>query len=212
MKIEVLGAGFGRTGTNSLKIALENIGYGPCYHMYEVANKPDHVDLWNDGIEGRELKVDKIFRNYRSAVDWPSVAFLPSILSKYRDAKVILTMRDSAEWYESASATIFEAMLSSDRIPSAEARKRVSMSRRLVLEQVFNNNYSDKEYCVKIYNEHIENVKNLVPSDQLLMYKINDGWAPLCEFLNVPIPNEPFPVVNDRQSFLAKKPNWAKQS
>ncbi len=184
----------------------------PTERIAIYGGKIPSTPLWNNAIYGSELKVNKLFKNYKSTVDWPSVAFLPSLFNRYPEAKVILTMRDPAEWFESASATIFKAMLASERNPNSEARERIRMSRRLVLEQVFDSKYSDKEHCINVYNRHIAKVQKLVPRNQLLMYKISDGWGPLCDFLNTPIPAKQFPKTNDRQTFLAKKPNWAKSS
>jgi len=208
LDIKVLGAGFGRTGTNSLKLALEEIGYGPSYHMYEVASNPDHIDLWNRAIDGDSLDVDKLFSDYTSAVDWPAVAFLPTLLALFPRAKVVLTLRDSGEWFESATKTIFKFMLLSDFVSDRTSKKLVEMSRRLILEKVFSNKYFDKDFCVDVYNRHIQEVIKMVPKDRLLIYKVSDGWAPLCNFLGVSIPNKPFPFTNDRKSFFAKIMSW----
>jgi len=210
MTIEILGAGFGRTGTNSLKLALEEIGLGPCYHMHEVAKNTGHVDLWDSAIHKGHFDADILYKNYKSAVDWPTVAFLPFLIKKYPEAKIILTLRDPSEWYESAKCTIFEAMLSGSLNPDMDARRRVAMSRRLILERTFSEKYFDKEYCINVYEKHIESVVEAVPKERLLKYSVTEGWGSLCRFLDVSIPNTPFPVTNDRKSFLAKKPSWAK--
>lgn len=212
MAIEVLGAGFGRTGTNSLKLALEELGFGPCYHMHEVAKNNGHVDLWNDAIQKGDFDAETLYENYQSAVDWPTVTFLPFLLKKYPEARVILTLRDPGEWYESAKCTVFDAMLSGDLNPNIDARRRVAMSRRLILEQTFSEKYLDKEHCIGVYKKHIESVIDAVPKERLLKYSVTDGWDSLCRFLDAPIPKVPFPVTNDRKSFLAMKPSWAKLS
>ena len=209
MEIKALGAGFGRTGTNSLKLALEELGYGPSYHMYEVASNPEHIDLWNRAIEGHALEVDKLFANYTSAVDWPAVAFLPELLRQYPDAKVVLTLRDSNDWFESATKTIFKFMPLSHLVSDNAVQKMVDMAKRLILEHVFSNKHFDKDHCVGVYNRHIEGVTQLVPEDRLLMYKVSDGWGPLCHFLGVSVPNKPFPFTNDRKSFLKNMIGWA---
>ena len=212
MSIKIIGAGFGRTGTNSLKLALEILGFGPCYHMFEVGKNPEHVNVWNNANNGKKVNWRKLYVGYQSAVDWPTVSFLPQLLQEYPDAKTILTLRDPEEWFESARTTIFEAMISGDRNPDLEGRSRTKMSRQLILEKTFSGRYTEKDYCIEIYNKHIQNVRELVSPDNLLEYNISDGWESLCEFLMVSTPESSFPNTNDRQSFLAAKPEWAKLS
>jgi len=210
MTIKVLGAGFGRTGTNSLKIAIEILGFGPCYHMHEVRNNPEHVDIWDRAINGEQVNWHELYDNYSSAVDWPTVSFLPQLLQEYPQAKVILTLRDAEEWYISARDTIFEAMTLGDKNPDLNGRMRTKMSRKLILENTFSALYDDKDYCINIYNRHIHNTRKLVSPSSLLEYHITDGWEPLCDFLDLPVPVTSFPKTNDRHSFLATKPDWAR--
>jgi len=212
MSVRILGAGFGRTGTNSLKEALEILGFGPCYHMHEVAKNPCHVSIWNRAIDEKEVDWQDLFKGYQSAVDWPTISFLPKLLHQYPHAKVVLTLRDPEQWFESASNTIFEAMALGEKNPDITGRNRTKMSRRLILEKTFSGRYAEKEYCIKIYNQHIQDVISLVPSDKLLHYRISDGWKPLCDFLNVSVPSDHFPKTNDRKSFLSTKPQWAKKA
>lgn len=210
MTIEILGAGFGRTGTYSLKCALEILGKGPCYHMYEVGKHKEHVSLWSDAIEHNYCDWEALFRGYKAAVDWPTVSFLPQLLVQYPKAKVILTTRDPNEWYESARNTIFNAMEMSYRNPDLESRKRTEMSKRLILDKLFSGRYKDKDYCISVYTQHIQSIEKLIPNEKLLMFSVAEGWAPLCWFLQVPIPAVSFPYANDRESFLSMKPEWAK--
>ena len=204
MTLQVIGAGFGRTGTSSLKTALEFLGFGPCYHMFEVANEPYHVDLWNQANKGEDINWQKLFEEYRSAVDWPVCAFLEELIDIYPAAKVILTYRDPSEWYESACATIFNFMEIGMRHPDPEARKQIEMIRQLILDGVFAGKYKNRDYAIYIYNKHIEKIDKLVPAERLLKYKVTQGWEPLCHFLDVPIPSVPFPWLNDRRSFNIK--------
>lgn len=108
--MEIIGAGFGRTGTNSLKLAIEKLGFGPCYHMYEVAQNPSHVSFWNNADTKVSSDWINFFKSYKSAVDWPTSAFFPQIHNAFKTSKVILTIRDPKEWYESAKSTIFLTM------------------------------------------------------------------------------------------------------
>ena len=194
MSIKVLGAGFGRTGTNSLKIALEILGFGPCYHMYEVA--PSHINIWNEAIDGKKVNWQGLFEGYHSAVDWPTISFLPQLLKEYPNAKVILTLRDPEDWFESASSTIFKVMIK-------KGREITAMARRLILENVFSGQFANKDHCIDVYNQHVRNVVALVPPDKLLSYNVSEGWQPLCEFLGVPIPSNEFPKTNDRAGFIS---------
>jgi hypothetical protein len=107
MNLEVIGAGFGRTGTMSLKVALEELGFGPCYHMREVFEHPEHIELWGAAIQGKPVDWEQIFGNYRATVDWPGCTFYNELLERNPDAKVILTVRDPQRWYESAYNTIY---------------------------------------------------------------------------------------------------------
>lgn len=209
MTIKILGGGFGRTGTNSLKNALEILGEGPCYHMYEVGKNIEHVDLWNTAFEKNNCDWKYLFNEYKAAVDWPTVSYLPQLLDEFPDAKVIITTRNPNDWYESASKTIFKAMEVGYKNPDPEGRRRTEMSKRLILDTVFSGRYKDKEHCIDVYNKHIQTIEKLVPIKRLLKFNITEGWNPLCQFLEVPVPNEPFPKTNDRSSFLSRKPEWA---
>jgi hypothetical protein len=162
--LQVIGAGFGRTGTHSLGLALEKLGFGPCYNIIEVTKIPHHTMLWNDAIDGKSVDWDFLFTNYTSTVEWPAVAFLFELITHYPNAKVILTLRDADSWYESAIATIFDGLELSAHNPDPIKREKGSMKRRLILEHTFEGKYRDKENTIKIYNKHIQNVIELLPS------------------------------------------------
>src|SRR6185437_3611255 len=106
MALEVIGSGLGRTGTKSLQTALNRLGFGPCHHMVEVFMHPESMGLWVEAAAGRP-DWDAIFRDYRSAVDYPSAAYWRQLADYYPDAKVIHTVRDPDKWFESTQATIF---------------------------------------------------------------------------------------------------------
>ena len=144
MTLDVIGAGFGRTGTMSLKVALEELGFGPCYHMSEVFAHPEHVELWRAAAQGKEVDWEQIFGGYRATVDWPACSFYGELMEKYPDAKVILTVRDPQRWYESAYNTIYTMTrtastspvfyLASLVFPRAKGVKR---ARRMIEEIVY---------------------------------------------------------------------------
>ena len=203
--MKVLGAGFGRTGTMSLKIALEKLGIGPCYHMREVISHPSHIKIWYDISRGEHPNWDRLFSGFNSAVDFPVCLFYEELVNKFPDAKFILTLRDFDTWYKSTANTIY-------KVPTMLPGwfKRVVYPIRMFIEMqviliwvgLFKNNFSDRESTELVYNEHIESVKKTISADKLLIYRINEGWGPLCEFLNVEKPETPFPKVNDTAEML----------
>jgi len=203
--MKVLGAGFGRTGTMSLKIALEKLGIGPCYHMRELVSHPSHIKIWYDISHGEHPNWDRLFSGFNSAVDFPVCLFYEELVNKFPDAKFILTLRDFDTWYESTANTIY-------KVPTMlpDWFKRVVYPIRMFIELqvnliwvgLFKNNFSDRESTELVYNEHIESVKKTIPADKLLIYRVNEGWDPLCEFLNVDKPEIPFPKVNDTAEML----------
>ncbi|MBV6400493.1 MAG: hypothetical protein CNIPEHKO_00781 [Anaerolineales bacterium] len=209
--LEVIGAGFGRTGTHSLGKALEKLGIGPCYNLPEVANNPEHMRLWNNAIDGRPVDWNFLFNSYKSAVEWPSVAFIYELIQHFPHAKAILTIRDSDSWYESCVKTIFDALELSAHNPDLIKRKRSGMARRLILERTFEGRYRDKEYAIEVYRKHNQHIIETIQKERLLLFDVKDGWQPLCEFLNKPIPNEPFPWLNERIQFMASEPEWARK-
>lgn len=209
--LQVIGAGFGRTGTHSLGMALEMLGFGPCYTLLEVAKNTGHTEIWNRAMAGDPVDWGDLFNSYQSAVEWPTVAFLPEIAQPFPLAKVILTLRDPESWYESANATIFDGLELSAHNPDPLKRERSAMSRRLILERTFNGRHREKEYALKVYQRHNENVAAMFPPVRLLQYSVREGWGPLCRFLEKPIPEEPFPRLNQRAEFLSSAPDWAKR-
>jgi len=210
--LQVIGAGFGRTGTHNLGLALEKVGLGPCYNFLEVTKSHHHTKFWNNAIDGKPVNWNFLFADYKSAVEWPAVAFLPELIQHFPKAKVILTLRDPESWFESAQATIFDGLELSAHNPDPVKRERSGMARRLILERTFDGKYRDKEHAIRIYKKHIQNVIELVPSNRLLQFKVQDGWEPLCIFLDRTILDEPFPRLNERAEFLATAPEWAKRT
>lgn len=209
--LQVIGAGFGRTGTHSLGEALEKLGFGPCYNIPEVAKNPGHTEIWETAMDGKPIDWNLLFAEYKSSVEWPAVAFLPELLEYFSDAKFILTLRDPESWYESARTTIFEALELSSHNPDLIKRERSGMKRRLILDRTFGGRYRDKKCALEVYQKHIQNVIDLIPSGRLLQFNIKEGWEPLCSFLGKPIPNASFPKLNERSEFLASTPDWAKK-
>ena len=200
MTLAVIGAGFGRTGTLSLKDALERLGFAPCYHMVEVIEHPEHVDFWQRAAAGGEVDWEEILAGYRAAVDWPACNFYGPLAARYLEAKVILTLRDPDRWYDSACETIFPRILR----PLAEdhpAWPRAQMQRRIVIEQALGGDIANRERVLAAFRRHAEEVQRTIPPERLLAYRVADGWEPLCRLLRRPVPDEPFPHVNATDDF-----------
>ena len=207
MSLEIVGTGFGRTGTLSLKGALEQLGFGRCYHMIEVAQNPGHAALWNAAQDGARTRKDwdALFASYRATVDWPSAAFSFEIAAAYPNARVIHTERPSAAWFRSASSTIFQTMARStpSSLPPA-FHEQLEMARKVVLHGTFGGRLDDERHAIAIYEAHNARVKREIPPERLLVYEPGQGWEPLCKFLGVPIPATPYPKVNTTEDFLER--------
>lgn len=204
MTLAVIGAGFGRTGTASLKRALERLGYSPCYHMFEVVERPDHSSFWLRAAEGQDVDWEELFSPYRAAVDWPACRFYAELAAYYPDAKVVLTVRDPAAWFESAWRTIFPRITRPVAEDDAPARLRMQMQHRIVIEQTFGGDIESREHALAVFERHIDEVRRTVAPERLLIYEIAEGWGPLCDFLGRPVPDEPFPHANATGEFRAR--------
>jgi hypothetical protein len=209
MSLKVIGAGFGRTGTYSLKSALEQLGFAKCYHMRVVNLHGSHPRMWIDAFEGKPVDWDTLFRGYQATVDWPSCTFYRQLMQHYPQAKIILTVRDPDKWHESGLRTIHSyasgkqgAMKWISRLnPKSRALRR--MQRHIVWNGTFHGRFEDKQESIAVYQRHNEEVMRIVPQDRLLVYEVGDGWEPLCEFLDVPVPEDtPFPRLHTSKEYL----------
>ena len=208
MSLSVIGAGFGRTGTLSLKSALEILGVGPCYHMIEVHANTDHASIWEAAATGADTDWQSLFQNYGSIVDWPGCYFWKELADFYPNSKVLLSVRDPEKWYLSVTNTIYQLL--SQPLPNekADGFTQRSMTQKIILEKTFDNRFEDKDYAISVYEKHIQTVQNTIPADRLLTFNVVEGWSPLCEFLNVAVPDSDFPRVNSTEEFqqiFAKK-------
>jgi hypothetical protein len=201
----VIGAGWGRTGTASLKRALERLGFGPCHHMEEVIKHPADVATWERAAHGEQIDWRTFMEPWGSCCDFPSAMYYRELMQAFPDAKVVLTVRDAESWYRSMSETIvpmlrrFPNRFVMPHLPYLGGPSR-SMSgspmQRIVLDQ-----FDDRARMLAAFQGHIDEVKRVVPTDKLLVFEVREGWAPLCAFLDVPVPDEPFPRVNDTAEF-----------
>ncbi|MFD6099741.1 sulfotransferase family protein [Nocardiopsis flavescens] len=199
--MHVIGAGFGRTGTMSLKVALERLGLGPCYHMREAIRAPGHKALWLDAAQGAPVEWDRVFDGYASTVDWPACHFWRELTAVYPEARVVLTVRDPEPWYRSTRETIYVLSTWVARVAAPffpTARGMAAMTRAVIWDGTFGGRFEDRDHALAVFRDHVEEVRAAVPHDRLLVYDVKEGWEPLCRFLGVPVPDEPFPHVNDR--------------
>lgn len=195
MALSVIGAGFGRTGTESMKLALEHLGFGPCHHMKEVIANREQLKLWRAIARGEEPNWERAFAGYHSAVDWPSAYFWRELSEHYPDAKVILTLRSPESWHASMESTIFKSI--------GAGSDTESVGVKLIAERVFGGRLDDREHVISIYEKNTADVQAAFSADRLLTYHVGDGWEPLCRFLGKPVPNVPYPRTNPKEDFHA---------
>ena len=200
MSLRVIGAGFGRTGTLSLKRALETLGFSKCYHMAEVAENPAHVGLWRAAWRGEE-PWEELFDGYAAAVDWPTAAFWPRLMQVYPEAKIVLTARDADGWFASAGRTIFKSMLEGLASNEGELRERLVMAREIIIDGTFGGDLLDRDHAVAVYEANVARVHREVPADRLVVFDGNDGWGPLCAALGVDEPDVLYPRINTSEEF-----------
>jgi len=201
MELEVVGAGFGRTGTQSLKLALEELGVGPCYHMMEVFGNTEHIPLWAAATRGETPDWDTLFANYRSTVDWPGCAFWRDLAEKNPNARILLSYRNSDDWYDSFHNTIYQAMTRDAPPEPAWDAEHIEMTRQLVLEQALGGRPDDRAHAIRCYEEHNDAVRSEVASDRLILHEVGAGWEPLCIGLNLRVPDKPYPKTNNTREF-----------
>ncbi len=207
MTIEVIGAGFGRTGTLSLKFAIEALGLDKCYHMMEVMRNESHAAQWRKAARGEAVDWDALYTGYRATVDWPSASFWRELRAVYPEAKVILTLRDSQQWYTSVMNTIwkFSSQVTGESRTQLDeaAMERSMMGDEIIWQGVFGGRMEDRDHVIECYERHNQEVIDTVPADKLLVYRPGDGWEPLCGFLQKTVPNTDYPKVNSTEDFSA---------
>ena len=196
----IIGAGFGRTGTSSLQAALNQLGFGPAYHMREVFTVPGHSELWREAKRGKG-DWQTIFKNYNSNTDFPGCCFYKELMEAFPNHKVILTVRDFDNWYKSTSETIYQVQFAFFGVLKFLHLSHRKMINEVIWDGVFDGKFCDKAYAKKKYDAHIEEVKKVVPADKLLVFSVKEGWGPLCDFLEVPVPTNEFPRLNDSEEF-----------
>ncbi|MEU6712076.1 sulfotransferase family protein [Nonomuraea sp. NPDC046802] len=210
--LTVIGAGLPRTGTSSMKAALERLGFGPCHHMFTIFADPALVDRWLPLATGEPVDWEHVFEGFRSAQDWPASFFWREQAEAYPEAKVILTVRDPRAWYVSMQALLANGPgqdLPEDMPEAAAAVFQSMMRLGPVLDRISSSFFGrsmreglpDEESAVAAFERHVATVKQSLPPERLLVFDVREGWEPLCRFLGVDVPaGEPFPHLNDAKA------------
>ncbi|GAA6186160.1 sulfotransferase family protein [Aliiglaciecola sp. NS0011-25] len=192
MTIKIIGAGMGRTGTASLKVALETLGLGQCYHMTEVLKNPKTATDWSNAAEGN-ADWDKIFNGYTATVDNPGCNYWKELADYYPQGKVILTVRDADKWFESTSETIHSSAFAGF-IKNSSFGEMVQKT----VWDIMENRMDDRKYMIDFFNNRTAEIIDYIAPERLLVYKVSEGWEPLCNFLDIPVPDTEFPRINSR--------------
>jgi Sulfotransferase domain len=210
--MQLIGAGMPRTGTLTQKMALELLGVGPCYHMVDVLADLDQARLWESALDG-QAPWEQIFAGYQSTVDWPGGYFYRELAEFYPDAKVLLSVREPEAWERSMRETVWAVRNGESLIRLlSSAQAHVNPRWQGFLDMIdgllwqgngtFASGHAEPRQMIEAMNRHNEEVQRAIPAERLLVWSVTDGWDPLCEFLELPVPQEPFPHVNDRTEFL----------
>jgi Sulfotransferase domain len=211
--MKVIGVGVGRTGTLSLKAALERLGFGPCFHMRNVLDHRERLPLWEAAAAGSTVDWDAVFAGYESSVDWPGAAFWRELTAYYPGAKVILTVRDPERWYDSVRDTIYQLFGGGTQSPLAdEALRKIpgiatmhAFNRKLVWDGPFlEGRFDDRDWAMRAFLRHNAAVREEIPPERLLVFEVSEGWRPLCDFLGTDLPDEEFPRLNDPTAFWGR--------
>ena len=196
MTLRVVGAGVGRTGTHSLKIALEQLCGGTCHHMLEVFPRPEQAEYFTRAIDGEDVDWTEVYAEFSAMVDFPGALFWREAAAAYPDAPVLLSTRPAEDWYRSASNTIFLAF---DNTPPELAPWMEAMRRGMA--DRFSADFGNEAAMIAAYERHNAEVRAEVPADRLIDWTPSDGWRPICEGLGMAVPDEPFPLTNTTNEF-----------
>jgi hypothetical protein len=202
--LQVIGVGMHRTGSMSVKAALERLGFGPCYHGLEALRRHTDGEHWLAAYEARgEVDWSVIFAGYRATLDWPTIHFWERLATAYPDAKILLTDRDPEAWWAShVDMWQYGVKLQEERTDEEQQWAERSGFARMetalgtIASATFDGQVFDKAHCLRVFERHYERVRRTVPVERLLVYRVQEGWDPLCRFLGVDVPDEPFPRVN----------------
>lgn len=203
MSLKIIGSGFGRTGTMSTKMALEQLGFGPCHHMVEVMRNPDQPGYWQAVAAGGQVDWSQVFAGYLAQVDWPGAHVWDKTAIAFPDARVIHTERPAEAWWGSFSVTIakFFTRFRTLSLPPEIQAIFETMS-GWFMQETFGQPI-DRDRAIAAYRRNNERVREMIPAERLLVFDVAQGWEPLCRFLQVPVPGTPFPRSHPRDEFWA---------
>lgn len=203
MTLRVVGSGLGRTGTKSLKAALELLLGGPCYHMVECFEHPEHPPRWHDAVLGRSVDWASLLDGYVATVDWPAAACWKELAVAWPDALILHSERPADEWFRSADATIFELFKKPrDEWDEPGVNPWWDMAVAM-LEERFTRDFLERDAAIAAVEAWNADVRASAPPDRLLLWNTGDGWEPICRALGVAVPDEPFPHTNTTAEFRA---------
>ncbi|WP_084433838.1 sulfotransferase family protein [Kibdelosporangium aridum] len=200
--LKLINAGLGRTGTTSLQVALERLGFGPCYHMFDIVGSQERLAQWEKIVcDGQSPDWPEVFDGYTSAVDGPPAIYYRQIVEAFPETKVVLTVRDAERWYQSTYETLYQFVANGQAPPpgSPPARLRRVVN-TMVWDGLFDGRFADKDYAIEVYHNRNQEIVNTVHPDKLLVFDVKQGWEPLCAFLGVDVPAEDFPHANDTEN------------
>jgi len=202
MALSVIGSGFGRTGTLSLKQALETLGFGPCHHMEEVMTHPEQVAHWQALVAGEPVDWHRVFAGYRAQVDWPGAHVWRELADAFPDAKVIHSVRPEGSWWRSFSSTIGKvlSLYPTMQVPP-HVKAMTEAAAELIGMRTFGGTWTDRDRALAAYRRRTEEVRAAIPPRRLLVFDVAEGWGPLCAFLGVDVPDQPFPRRNNAEEF-----------
>lgn len=187
----VINAGFDGTGTGALAAALDRLGLGPCLDLAAWQARPTHLPAWEEAANGGAVDWNAVLAGHPSVSGWPCCHFWRELAAGWPGARVILTTREPQAWYRSASATVFASLREPPKGSSAAAWQ---LLRKIILHQTFGGNTDDPALAVETLRMHEREVEQAIPSERLLVFEVSRGWEPLCRFLEVTAPDEPFPA------------------
>lgn len=199
--LKVIGAGISRTGTYSFKLAMEQLGFEKCHHMMEVIDRPDQAPKFIEAVNGQAIDWHALFGGYQASCDFPSCYFWEDLLHAFPDAKIVLTLRDPESWYRSMSETIIPAM---KKTMATIDSPMVKMGEEIIFKGFFGSDLDNKSHVIEAYLQHNQRVRDTVPADRLLEFDAHQGWEPLCHFLDIPVPDSPYPNTNSTEEFFDK--------
>jgi hypothetical protein len=187
-----------------LKLALEQLGFAPCHHMFEVRENPEQFPFWEAAARGELPDWDQVFAGYAAQVDWPGARFWRELAEHFPEAKVILSVRPADEWFDSFHATIGPFLREPSVHDDADRRERAQIAHELIGRQIFDGRVDDRAHVISVFRDHVAKVQRTIAPERLLTYQVSEGWQPLCRFLGVRVPDTHFPHTNSTEAFRAR--------